>query len=90
MGQSEATIPILKLADAFNTGILLQLAGIQRSNECSTCKVYLTRSCQRCSLCGSPKNAPCRHCDFEFGRSDDTAARKALSMKGHQGTKIGG
>jgi hypothetical protein len=80
MGQSETTIPMLNLAEAFNTGLLLQLAGIRHTNECSTCRVYLTSSCQRCSRCGSPKNAPCLHCDFELGRLDDAVARKAVSV----------
>jgi len=68
MSQSETPIPLPNFAEAFNTGIILQLAGVRRTNECSNCRAYLTNSCQRCSRCGTPRNSPCNHCNFEVGR----------------------
>lgn len=89
MGQSESTIPMLNVAEAFNTGILLQLTGMRRTNECSTCRIYLTNSCQRCSRCGSPKNSPCLHCYFELGRPDYSDPPRAVSIKRHQIVQTG-
>jgi len=89
MGQSESTIPMLSVAEAFNTGIILQLTGMRRTNECSTCRIYLTNSCQRCSRCGSPKNSPCLHCYFELGRPDYSDPPRAVSIKRHQIVQTG-
>jgi len=59
----------LTLIESFSLWTVLQVAGTQRTVDCSQCGAYVKGACSRCPLCNAAKYLPCTHCDFQIGRS---------------------